>query len=178
VVVPQVSRQQATDLFLSSQGSLTAKLRRKHTALARSELLYLPYYRFAIELSESTDREPVRVAVDGLAGEAVFFMSANLQLTPNADEHYCEFELSATEARGIAMEEYRRMLLEQGLRNKTKTTVRSISEAEPLHYPFWVAYFRKGDGYDFKVLDAVSGEVQGVRMRKVLLRALRQLEAR
>jgi hypothetical protein len=35
---------------------------------------------------------------------------------------------------------------------------------------------QKGNNYDFKIMDAVSGEVQGVRMRKVFLKALRLLD--
>jgi hypothetical protein len=70
------------------------------------------------------------------------------------------------------------MLLEHGLRNKTTTTVNEIATAEQMLYPFWVGYIRKGDTYDFKALDAVSGEVQGVRMRKVFSRAFRQLQNR
>lgn len=73
------------------------------------------------------------------------------------------------------MEEYRWLLLEHGLRNKRKVSVQTISEPEEVHYPFWVAYFRKRGSYDFKALDAVSGEVQGVKMRKVFLAALRQM---
>ena len=70
------------------------------------------------------------------------------------------------------------MLLEHGLRNKTSTTVQNISNAREILYPFWVAYFQKENAYDFKALDAVSGEVQGIRMRKVFLRAFRQLDNR
>jgi len=70
------------------------------------------------------------------------------------------------------------MLLEHGLRNKTASTVDAISPAERILYPFWVGYFKKGGSYDFTALDAVSGELQGVRMRKVFLRAFRQLETR
>lgn len=94
---------------------------------------------------------------------------------PGAQKH-CHFELSAVEAEEIALDQYRRLLLEHGLRNKTSTTVRHVSEPRGLLYPFWVAYFRKAGAYDFKTMDAVSGEMQGVRMRKVLLKAFRQLD--
>ena len=54
-------------------------------------------------------------------------------------------------------------------------SVQEISEPERVHYPFWVAYFKKRGAYDFKALDAVSGEIQGVKMRKVFLAAFRQM---
>ena len=34
---------------------------------------------------------------------------------------------------------------------------------------------KKKKGYDFKALDAVSGEHQGVRMRKLFMNALRKI---
>ena len=53
--------------------------------------------------------------------------------------------------------------------------MQEISEPEKVHYPFWVGYFEKRGSYDFKALDAVSGEAQGVKMRKVFLAAFRQM---
>jgi hypothetical protein len=94
------------------------------------------------------------------------------------DQQSCDFEISAHDAQEIAADQYKRMLLEHGLRNKTATTVHGISDADRMLYPFWVGFFRKGDTYDFKALDAVSGEAQGVRMRKVFLKAFRQLDNR
>lgn len=114
--------------------------------------------------------------MDGLLGEGVFFMAEVLELEPFGTGLRCSFELSPTKARDIALEQYKRLLLEHGLRNKSNTTVASISEAEQMLFPFWVGYVRKRDAYDFNALDAVSGEAQGVRMRKVFLRAFRQLE--
>jgi len=120
----------------------------------------------------------VRVAVDGLAGDVVFFVTDQLESASSESQVYCGFELSPAEARKIVLDQYNRMLLEHGLRNKTSTTIRSISEAREMQYPFWVAYFRRGSAYDFRSLDAVSGEVQGIRMRKVFLKAFRQLDSR
>lgn len=120
----------------------------------------------------------MRVAVDGLAGDVVFFVTEKLESASSGDQQSCEFELTADAAKIVAMDQYKRMLLEHGLRNKTSTTVQKISSASQMLYPFWVAYFRNGDTYDFKALDAISGEVQGVRMRKVFLRVFRQLDSR
>jgi hypothetical protein len=109
-------------------------------------------------------------------GDVVFFLTRRLEFTSYEDQLACDFEISARDAKAIASDQYKRMLLEHGLRNKTATTVVDISDAERMLYPFWVGYLRKGDSYDFRALDAASGEAQGVRMRKVFLRAFRQLE--
>ena len=178
IVVPTISREKAIDLFSSAGSTLAAKLRRQPTTPTRTELLYLPYYCFEIELSGSTADQRVCVAVDGLVANAILFVKDDLERAAKANETCCEFDLSRAAAREIAVDGYKRMLLEHGLRNKTTTTVGDISDAESMLYPFWVGYFKKGDTYDFKALDAVSGEVQGVRMRKVFLSAFRQLEKR
>jgi hypothetical protein len=78
-------------------------------------------------------------------------------------------------ARETALQEYRWLLIEHGLRNKRSASVQKISGPERVHYPFWVAYFKRRQSYDFKALDAVSGEVQGIKMRKVFLAAFRHM---
>lgn len=87
----------------------------------------------------------------------------------------CEFVQSPEVARRTALDEYRGFLLEHGLRSKRALSVGAISEPERVHYPFWVAYLKKRGAYDVRALDAVSGEGQGVKGRKVLLAALRRL---
>ena len=157
---------------------MLARLRQKQTAPTRIEILYLPYYCFDLELKGSAEDQVVHVAVDGVAGDVVFFVTEKLELAPHGDRQSCTFELSPEKAQDVAMDQYKRMLLEHGLRNKTATTVQNISSASEMLYPFWVGYFRKGGTYDFKALDAISGEIQGIRMRKVFLKAFRQLDGR
>ena len=178
IIVPAITRDDALALFLTSGSSLFARLRRKPTTPTRIELLYLPYYCFEIELLGSAENQFVSVAVDGLAGDVVFFVTDELECAPLGDQQSCAFEQTAVEAQKVALDQYKRMLLEHGLRNKTSTTVQNASNASKMLYPFWVAYFQKGNAYDFKALDAVSGEAQGVRMRKVFLKAFRQLDKR
>ena len=173
-----ISSEQAVKLLSAPGRSFLSKLRRTPDPPARTELLYLPYYCFCITLSGPTDEPLVRVAVDGFSGDGVFFCSDDLERVAVGDAQSCDFELSQADARDIVLDQYKRLLLEHGLRNKTKTSVESISDAEAILYPFWIGYTRKGEAYDFKALDAVSGEAQGIRMRKVFLRAFRQLENR
>jgi len=176
-VVPAIARERAIDLFSARGRSVLAKLSRQPAAPARTELLYLPYYRFAIELSGSTKEPLVTIAIDGLIGEGVFFLTDEFEVAPVGDEQRCEFSLSGVAAQEIALDQYKRLLLEHGLRNKSMTTVQTVPDAEQMFYPFWIGYVRQGDAYDFKALDAVSGDIQGVRMRRVFLAAFRQLES-
>jgi hypothetical protein len=143
--------------------------------LTRVELIYLPYYFFDVTLSQDGGSQHVGVAVDGVLGNTVFFVGAALTRESGADFAFCDFVESPSVAQDTALQEYRWLLLEHGLRNKRKASVQEISEPERVHYPFWVAYFKKRGAYDFKALDAVSGEIQGVKMRKVFLAAFRQM---
>lgn len=126
-------------------------------------------------MSEDVGTRQVGVAVDAVLGASVFFIGDALVRTQGCDGAACDFVQEATAARETAMQEYRWLLLEHGLRSKRTVSIEEISDPEKVHYPFWVAYFKKRGSYDFKALDAVSGEVQGVKMRKVFLAAFRQL---
>ncbi len=126
-------------------------------------------------MSQGVDTQRVGVAVDAVLGATVFFIGDALVRRPRCEGTACQFVQSPSAARETARQEYRWLLLEHGLRNKRTVSIREISEPEKVHYPFWVAHFKKRGTYDFKALDAVSGEVQGMKMRKVFLAAFRQM---
>lgn len=119
--------------------------------------------------------QTVGIAVDAILGASVFFVADNLVRKTGRDGAVCDFIQSASAARDKVLQEYRWLLLEHGLRNKRTASVQQISEPERVHYPFWIAHFKKRGSYDFKALDAVSGEIQSVKMRKVFLAAFRQM---
>jgi hypothetical protein len=174
-VSPSVSKEQAAASLSAPSTSFPARLWSKPIQPTRVELVYLPYYFFDIEVSQGAGRQTVGVAVDGILGAMVFFVDDALVRRPGCDGASCEFVQSPSAAQETAMQEYRWLMLEHGLRNKRAASIRAISEPERVHYPFWVAYFKKRASYDFKALDAVSGEVQGIKMRKVFLAAFRRM---
>jgi hypothetical protein len=151
-VSPAYNKEQATATLSAPSTSFPARLWSKPSQPTRVELVYLPYY---------------------LA--SVFFIGDALIREPGCDGAACDFVQSSSAARETAMQEYRWLMIEHGLRNKLTVSVEEISEPERVHYPFWVAYFKKRGSYDFKALDAVSGEIQGIKMRKVFLAAFRQM---
>ena len=150
-------------------------IRRASGPPKRVELIYLPFYVFEVLLTDRGGDGRATVSVDGLIGHAMFFVEEGLDYVSENDGVVCDFVLGSAEARRIAAETYRWRLLEQDLRNKRRWVVKEIQGERKIFYPFWLGYFWKGRGYDFKALDGVSGEVQGVKMRKVFLKALRQL---
>jgi hypothetical protein len=128
-----------------------------------------------VKVSRDNEAQNVGVAVDAVLGTTVFFVGETLVRKRGCDGAACDFAQSPSVARETAIQEYRWLLLEHGLRDKHMVSLQEISEPGRVHYPFWVAYFKRRGSYDFKALDAVSGEVQGIKMRKVFLAAFRQM---
>lgn len=174
-VSPTYNKEQAAATLSAPATSFPARLWSKPLQPTRVELVYLPYYFFEIEVSQEAGRQTVGVAVDGILGATVFFVGETLVRRTGCDGASCDFVQSPSAARETALQEYRWLTLEHGLRNRRAVSVQEVSEPERVYYPFWVAYFKKRGSYDFKALDAVSGEIQGIKMRKVLLAAFRQM---
>lgn len=48
----------------------------------------------------------------------------------------------------------------------------AVSTAELVEYPLWVAYVRRGAGWDIRIVDAVTGSPAGPRLKSAVLGAL------
>ena len=177
VVRQEISKEKAERIFTSENKTGISKLFRKPISLARVEIIYIPYYSFDLTLEKSGHEQHVRIAIDALLGNTTFFVSDSLQFDDRLLQNVCDFILKAEAARGKALEEYKGHLLEFGLRNKKATVVNDVRDVDSFYYPFWIGYFQKNSGYDFRALDAVSGEFQGMKMRKVLLSAFRIMDS-
>ncbi|RKY52813.1 MAG: hypothetical protein DRP89_07065 [Candidatus Neomarinimicrobiota bacterium] len=166
-VIPEISQEEAREIF-SSRKYFLSKVIRKKNLPKRIELIYLPYYLFHLILSGDDRKRKISIAIDGLLGNVVFFVEENLKFEKDTDFNpCCDFLLSFEDAREKVFEEYKWLLVE----SRAASTLKEINHGNQIFYPFWVGYFKKGRGYDFKALDGVSGEIQGVKMRKVFLRA-------
>lgn len=160
--------------------------RKNRAAPEKLEVVFLPFYLFDVLVEKQikgksagdTTNQNVILSVDGLLGHAVLFAEDALVVDKNAETSSpaCEFAISSSDAADTALDQYRGILLEHGLRTRSHPHAKEISEARKIYYPFWVGYFKKKKGYDFRALDAISGEIQGVRMRRVFMRAFREIE--
>ena len=174
-VTPEISEKEARNILSRRKSLLSRIMRKKHIIPRKTELIHLPFYLFEITLESKLKAQNLNISLDGLLGNTIFFIGDNMKYKTEPKNPICQFILSSPDAQSIAQEEFRWILLEQGLRSKKALSIRSISEAKKIFYPFWVGYFRKGGTYDFKALDGVSGEIQGVKMRKVFMKAFRHL---
>lgn len=162
-----------------------AVFKKKSILPEKLEVLYLPFFLFDVAVEKETrekdrgfsGRQNVTLTVDGLLGHAVLFAEDawDIENDPKPHVPVCDFTLSSSRAAEVALDQYKGVLLEHGLRTRSHARAAAISEGRKIYYPFWVAYFKKKKGYDFKALDAVSGEIQGVRMRRIFMKAFRDL---
>jgi hypothetical protein len=148
-------------------------LSRKRTL--KVELIYLPFYLCEVEWVGEAGSRQVTVALDGLLGDNLFFVPADMNYRDRVEQPVCPFVLPEPEARRIAMERYRWQQLELGLRLKQKARVGKIIGVKQIYYPFWVGYFQRKRRYDFRLIDAVSAESPGVKTRRLFLAGLRYL---
>jgi hypothetical protein len=169
-VKPEISEEKAREILTRRKSFLFFNLLKKPLKLKRIELIYLPFYLLDIKLS--IDKK-VTIATDGLLGCSILFVKDELKSEHTTKHPVCDFVLPASEAQERALKEYKFILLEQDLRSRKTVIVETISDANKIYYPFWIGYYRKGKAYEFKALDALSGQIQGIKMRKVFLKALR-----
>jgi hypothetical protein len=188
-IKPKISLQQANTILHTKQipHTLMYKLLppQKPSSPEKVELLYLPFYLFdvlveKIEKGQSKtlqNNQRVSLSVDGLLGHVVLYADTNLNFEKERKTAVpaCNFEISASEAAKKALDQYKGILLEHGMRTRRSSNAKEISEGQKIYYPFWIGYYQKRHGYDFKAVDAVSGEIQGMRMRRIFVRMLKKL---
>jgi hypothetical protein len=172
-VTPEISEGGAEKILSQQKFFFPFRFRKKVILPGRIELIYLPFYLFEVE---NRCDGCVAVVLDGLLGDNLFFIREDMVYSDRIDKPVCPFVLPWSEARVMALDKYKWLRLEHRLRMGQKFVLGDIVGFKMIFYPFWVGYYRRGGGYDFRVMDGVSGEVQGMRMRKVFLKALRHLE--
>jgi hypothetical protein len=172
-VSPEVPSEEAK-LILSKRGRLSV---RRKGEMRKVELIYLPYYLHKVVVSQGDKEHEVVACTDGIEGGFSFFSPERMSLCREAPGEVVDFIISPEEAERSCRENLRWHVVRQGLRLKVKAEVKKVRQTQRIHYPYWVGYFKKGGQYDFRAADAVTGEIQGVRMRKVFLKAFSRVGA-
>ena len=188
-IAPKISQQKAEDIFSTERSSIPMISRlfpsKFQISPERLEVLYLPFYLFDVLVEKEikgkkgsiSPRQNVTLSVDGLLGHAVLYAENSLEMDkePITPTSTCDFKISSSDAAKMALDQYKGILLEHGLRTRSHPSAEEISEGKKIFFPFWIGYFKRKKGFDFKALDAVSGEIQGIRMRKLFMNALRKI---
>lgn len=138
-------------------------------AVAKAELLWMPYFLVTLELGGEDESARLRMLVDGrtggaarLDGGSAWQPSPPLLVSPR---------LTATEATRRA-----RALLRRGLLSRRGPRPRLELEGQHVElvaYPFWMEVFERRRGrYDVRLVDAVGGRLAGGDTRRAVLEAL------
>lgn len=169
-VVPKISMERARKI-LPKRRRLSLGRKRE---MRKLELVYLPYYLHRASVAQGDDEHTVLACTDGISSGFSFFDGAELELSDRVSGTALPFCVSLEESRRVCLENLRWHVLRQRSRFRGRARVKELLESERIYYPYWVAYFKGRRGYDFRAADAVTGTVQGVRMRAVFLTAFSQ----
>ncbi len=166
-VVPKVWREDAVAIF-SRRRRLSL---RRRPDIKKVELVHIPHYLHQVLVSLGNGERELSVCTDGICSNFSFFDAGRLEFSDEASGVVVDFLVSRQESERACLENLRWHLVGRGLRFKFRASLKEIREVRPIWYPYWVGYFKVRRGYDFRVADAVTGEVQGARMRGVFLKA-------
>ncbi len=170
-VRPLIAREEA-------ERNLTPKRRfffRTNKRLQKVELVYLPYFWVNVETEFKGKKEILVIAVDAIEGIAVFPKEKFVQFEEKEDASAIPFLLAEKGVEPAVFSAARDFSLQVGIREKLPLKIGKILSKERMYYPFWMAYYSTSKGLTFTALDAVSGAVQGVKMRQVFVRVLKLL---
>lgn len=172
----RIDEESAREILVQKQSLLFKKMKTEKAPLKKIEMLYLPFYLFLIKMDQEGDIFEIMLSVDALDGNPAFFKTQLIaaETMPTTIVSRCSIQPEAAEK--IASDYCRGYFLERGLKVKHHAVLKTMRMIDKIYFPFWVGYFLKGKRYDFKVMDAVSGTIEGIRMRKVFLKAFRILD--
>lgn len=145
-----------------------------HLSLMKTEMLYLPFFIFEIELEEKGTIRHVRFSADGIEGIVSPYSPESESHAEQTDCQTYDFVITKSEAEMRVRELSRGLVLEHGLKFNRNASVKQIEFREKIHFPFWIFYFQKKGRYDFKAMDAVSGEFTPIKMRQLFLKVFGQ----
>ncbi len=135
------------------------------------DVVWLPYYRVTIESVAKGQSRQIDTLVGGHDGSFAVMDLAGLTLEPQPQAEHFDPTLDEAEADQIA----RSGLVAAILRSPgwaSKPTVGDTHRVELIQYPFWVYTFERRRGrLDIKVLDAVTGNLPGPKVKGSILEA-------
>lgn len=176
-VKEEISRQEARQILSRPTSFFTFLGRKKCVPPQNIELIYLPFFLSRVNIEEGEKRREATVCLDGLTAEAFFFARDNLEYRPGPTHPVCPSRVTADKGQPVLENRCRWVLIEQRLKQRKAVPRLEFSPVREIFYPFWLGYFKKRGGYDFKAIDALSGQEMGLKMRPLFLAALRTIDS-
>ncbi len=135
------------------------------------ELVYLPHWLFTMRVRWKDAEEDVSAAVDAVLGHFARWEDDGHDKAPLDDPLPVSFRLTREEARKRLLDQYRWVLIGTGLKLRKSFKVLGVEDGPPLYYPFFAGIHRSRAGYRVEVIDAVTGERQGGKVRDAVISA-------
>jgi hypothetical protein len=137
------------------------------------ELVWMPQYLMTFAMHGRRGAETASVTVDGLTSQFALFF-ADHQLREGAPEgELPEPEIGPDRAEAIARRAAQSWLLRY--HRVRKLNIGAMQSIEVLRYPFWVYYYQRRPGLlDLRVVDAVTSELPGSKLKYGVVRAFQK----
>lgn len=178
-VTPRIIRPDlAEDEFarLSAHRSWPAWLWGRPATFERTDLIYLPYHEWQFTVAGGGRRGALSVTVECVTGNAATRSFAALPRWDTPPTTILPAQLSLADTRRLADETLRWAIIPQSMRRRRRIQTIGEPVLAVYLYPFRVGYYRRRGGYDFTLVDAVSGAIHGTRLRRVFLEGLTALD--
>jgi hypothetical protein len=136
----------------------------------RLQRVSLPFYWFVIQARE----QKIAMGIEAIKGN-VLYMNHELLLESTPPEGVLADPcLTPVQAEDLADQVVQGLFLQYGAFHRSKFRNATIVDRVYRYYPVWIGYYKRRGSYDFKALDAVSGEQLGLVFRHVLVTVLMQ----
>ncbi|MBI1938332.1 MAG: hypothetical protein HYS25_09405 [Ignavibacteriales bacterium] len=166
--IPQIKESNAVEVLKKRENIF-----QREKNVRRSELIYLPYYLFSFNIYLADGKvESSFVCVDLIGGEC-----AHLRDKTNIVQGNKTAEFNNVITENEAAERARKFIINEILHKKKKYLnflTMEIKLETVLEYPYWIGYFQKKNGIDFNVIDGITGQKQGPKMKTIFIKFLMQ----
>ncbi len=171
---PGISQEQAESRL---RKSLRRRVWMRPGRLRRVELIWIPFHLFACLFRTGGEEREIRTIADALTGEMVSTLDQTVELDEARPEGpAAPARLAPEEVWEAAREHTRWLVIQSGMLGGKKGETGACDYVETIAYPFWVGYLEKGKRYDVRVVDGVTGESTGPKVKRLVLSALLALQ--
>ncbi|MBI3951954.1 MAG: hypothetical protein HY314_16025 [Acidobacteria bacterium] len=134
---------------------------------------YIPYRVFQVEVSNRGQKQVSWLALDAVTAQLDLYQfdspPAPMDVLSIETDAALPARLSVGDMRPILIERVRRQVYLGGFFRLRGLQIEVESAGMDLHLPYWVGICRKGNRVSFEVINAVRRQLEGAKMRGVLL---------
>ncbi len=141
------------------------------------ELVWMPQYLMTFAMHGRRGAETAGVTVDGMTGQFTLFFAEHQVCEGAPEGESPEPAIGPDRAEAIARRAAQSWLLRY--HRVRRLNIGALESIAVLRYPFWVYYYQRRRGLlDLRVMDAVTGELPGSKLKYGIVRAFQQTAAK